>query len=318
VSTPSAALPSSSILTAVSARLLPTRSVFAFSEKRPKPPPGSCLWPAQRTASRSEAASAATVPSIFQVGRLLNWPSKASFSGAPVSRSLIPDGSPSSAATKSPMPRLASTCSPRQSKRPVAPKLRNMEGQASEPSILVIVSAISRASSRITRVPWSTRTSEKEAVRSELGRSAALNVLASDVQFDFRPGSRTMLTVGRTNVTSDTWIRPISSGKKRSRAVRRSAVSALLPAPSSPMVTSSRLTVPKGKNDTEAGPRTTGSSPATARISAFTASRAVSAETKNDMTVSSPAPMTSTAARANPRRLKPLAAVTKSVPACRC
>ena len=68
VSTPSAALPSSSMSTAESAMLPPTTLVFAFSEKRPKPPPGSCLCAAQRTASRSEVESAETVPSIFSVG----------------------------------------------------------------------------------------------------------------------------------------------------------------------------------------------------------------------------------------------------------
>ncbi len=100
--------------------------------------------------------------------------------------------------------KLASTGSPRQSKRPVAAKLRNMEGQASEPSILLMVSATARASSRITTVPLTMRISEKEAVRCALGRSAALNVLASGVQFDLPPGSSRTFTVGRTSVRSET------------------------------------------------------------------------------------------------------------------
>ena len=49
----------------------PTTLVCALSAKRPKPPPGGGCWRAQRNVSRSDAASAASEPSILRVGRWL-------------------------------------------------------------------------------------------------------------------------------------------------------------------------------------------------------------------------------------------------------
>ena len=48
--------------------LPPTTLVCALSAKRPKPPPGAVQSAAQRSVSRSDAVSAASVPSIFSVG----------------------------------------------------------------------------------------------------------------------------------------------------------------------------------------------------------------------------------------------------------
>ena len=131
----------------------PDTLVLALSAKRPKPPPVSGLRPAQRSVSRSEAASAASVPSILSVGRTLMAPSKASFSGAPLSRSLRPERSPASAAAKSVSVIEASTGSLCQTKRPVAAKLLEIDGQASASSTSCSVSAMPRAASRRTMVP---------------------------------------------------------------------------------------------------------------------------------------------------------------------
>ena len=76
----------------------PTTLVCALIAKRPKPPPGSGRWPAQISVSRSEAASAASVPSILSVGLTLIEPSNAVFSGEPATRSFRPLRSPASAA----------------------------------------------------------------------------------------------------------------------------------------------------------------------------------------------------------------------------
>ena len=80
-------------------------------------------------------------------------PSKDSFSGAPVNRTFNPERSPVSAAKKLLSVTLASTGSPRQTNRPLAPKLFEIEGQASDRSTSVSRSSIPFDSSRILTVP---------------------------------------------------------------------------------------------------------------------------------------------------------------------
>ena len=111
--------------------------------------------------------------------------------------------------------------------------------------------------------------------------------------------------VGRTSSMSAISIRPIRSGKNRRRASTCSAVSAVAPVRLSPSVTSSRLTLPLGKSDTETPPRTTGSSPVTARISAFTASRTEFAGMSNATIRNAQVAARIKAATASPRRLVP-------------
>ena len=110
----------------------PITSVCALMAKWPKPPPGSGFCPAQISASRSEAASAASVPSILSVGLTLIEPSNAAFIGLPAMRSFRPVRLPASAAAKSPSVSVMSSGSSCQTKRPVAPKLLEIDGQASE------------------------------------------------------------------------------------------------------------------------------------------------------------------------------------------
>ncbi len=105
-----------------------------------------------------------------------------------------------------------------------------------------------------------------------------------------------------------------AAGQEREKTAaarpRCSAVSAGAPVRLSPRLTSSKLTVPVGNSDTEASPRSTGSSPVTARISALTASRTASAGIRNGKITRAPIPATARARTANPRRLMPTAAVT--------
>ena len=100
-------------------------------------------------------------------------------------------------------------------------------------------------------------------------------------QFELRSALKMIAMVGRTSETSAISMRPVRNGKKRRRATTCSAVSAGAPVRLSPRLTSSKLTVPVGNSDTEALPRSTGSSPVTARISALTASRTASAGIRN-------------------------------------
>src|SRR5262249_61917627 len=93
---------------------------------------GFCL--AHTNALRKEEASAATVPSTFSVGLMLMAPSKAALIGAPEMRSFSPLRLPASAAGKSASVRLASIGASCQMKRPVAPKLFEIDGQASQNS----------------------------------------------------------------------------------------------------------------------------------------------------------------------------------------
>src|SRR4029078_7273500 len=83
VSTPSAALPSSSTLTLDRLMVPATTLVRALIAKRPQPPPGGGLCPAHTSALRNETASAASVPSILSVGLRLIAPSHAALIGAP-------------------------------------------------------------------------------------------------------------------------------------------------------------------------------------------------------------------------------------------
>jgi hypothetical protein len=147
VITPSAALPSSSTLTLVSATEPPTILARAFSAKRPKPPPAGGLCPIQRNALRKDGLSTVAVPSIIRLVWLATVPSKASFKGALASRAFRPERSPDSIATKSLAEIEPSTRSPRQSNWPVAAKEREIEGQASDRSISSSFSATWLASS---------------------------------------------------------------------------------------------------------------------------------------------------------------------------
>ncbi len=103
----------------------------ARSAKRPKPPNGTSLLLVQRSASRSDGDSMVSVPSRASVGWSLPAPSNATLIGAPDSRSFTPERSPVSAAKKSPSVSDASIGSSCQTKWPLAPKLREIDGQAS-------------------------------------------------------------------------------------------------------------------------------------------------------------------------------------------
>ena len=266
-------------------------------------------------ARRSEGASAATVPSIFNVGSRSTAPSKANFAGAPLSRIFNPALSPRSAAAKSPSVTLASSGSPRQVSRPVAAKLAEIDGQASDISTSLSSSCNLRASSRMTTVPPSTRISENDIApspRLASGLSARVSEAISGAQFERRFSSIVTAMRGWVSTMSAISMRPVSSGKKRSRAVSRSAVSG--GSRSSPSTTSEKLTLPVGKSETETAPRIIGSSPVTARICAFTASRTLSAGIRKETTASAPNTKMTSAATANPRRLKPVTAVNGNFP----
>ncbi|CEG07140.1 hypothetical protein BN961_00521 [Afipia felis] len=128
VSTPSAALPSSEVVTLVSATELPTTLARAFSENGPNPllPGSSC--PAQRVRPRSEAVLAVSVPSSSRLERLVMVPSNDSFSGVPESLTFRPDFSPPTAAIKSAIVKLPSSCSLCQVAWPCREKLREPDG----------------------------------------------------------------------------------------------------------------------------------------------------------------------------------------------
>ena len=167
--TPSATLPSSSIFAPDSTQLPPVRLDCAFRANGPIPPPGSGCRPPQRIASRSDFPSTASVPSTFKVGRWLMWPSKASLNGAPASRTLRPERSPDSAASRSAALALASNASSRQTNRPVAPKLREIDGQANDNSTSESCSDTPREGSTTVIVPPLTRISENDSTRCACG-----------------------------------------------------------------------------------------------------------------------------------------------------
>ncbi len=167
VRTPSAGLPSISRLAAVSAMVPPTTLVCAFNAKRSKPPTGIVFWPLQASARRSEVESADIAPSTLSVGRVLIVPSKPNFIGVPASRTFRPVRSPRKVAAKSPKVTWMSTGSSRHLTRPVAAKLFEIAGQASDMSMSEMRSEMLRTSSRIETEPPVMRISENESRRRE-------------------------------------------------------------------------------------------------------------------------------------------------------
>ena len=254
----------------------PVTSAFALMAKRPKPPPGSGFCPAQISVSRKEAASPAKVPSIFSVGLTLIAPSKAAFIGSPATRSFSPVRLPASAAAKSASVTVMSSGSSCQTKRPVAPKLLEIDGQASENATSSKVSFSLCAWSFSITVPPRMRSRRRrgQAARSASGCAPAPRSGRTSSSGRSAPGRSRWS--GRTSETSAISTRPASSGKKRSRAVSRSAVSAGRLA--SPSATSSKLTRPVGNSLTVVGPRRIGLRPVTARISLSACSRTASGE----------------------------------------
>ena len=254
----------------------PTTSALALIAKWPKPPPGSGFWPAQISVSCSEAASAAKVPSTFSVGLMLIEPSKAVLNGLPATRSLRPLRLPASAAAKSDSVRLMSSGLSCQTKRPLAPKLLEIDGQASDNATSSNVSVRLRALLRTSTVPFRMRISENPAARGAFGLWLRASVSISPDQLERPSSPRSTTMVGRVSATSAISTRPASSGKKRRRAVSRSAVSAGWPP--SPNTTSSKLMLPVGNSLTVVSPRSVGLSPVTMRISLSTWARTASGE----------------------------------------
>ena len=290
----------------------PDTLVLALSAKRPKPPPVSGLRPAQRSVSRSEAESAAIVPSIFSVGRALQLPSKASFTGAPLSRTLRPERSPASAAAKSDSVIAASIGSSCQTKRPVAAKLLEIDGQASASSTLPKLSDTPRAASLIAMVPSSTRISVNvvaSAGRLALGPSARARVSISAAQLVRPSGPKVTLMRGRNSTTSAISTRPTNSGKNRSRAVSRSAASA--GSASSPSATLAKLIEPVGNSETDdIAAQHQIESGDVADFGLGGLAHAARPGSAAPCVPSTATPSRTTAAMAIPRRLKPVAAVT--------
>ena len=173
VSTPSAVLPSSSTLTLDRPIVPPITLACALMAKWPKPPPGSGFCPTQVSALRNEAASAASVPSILRVGLTLIAPSKAALIGVPAIRSFTPVRLPASAAGKSPSVSVTSSGSSCQTKRPVAPKLLEIDGQASEKATSLSVSSTLFCLLRTSTVPFSMRISENAASAGQVFALAA-------------------------------------------------------------------------------------------------------------------------------------------------
>ncbi len=241
------------------------------------------------------------------------WPSKPTRNGWPLSRTLSPARSPSSAAERSLRFRLRSIGSSRHTNRPVATKLLAIAGQASDISTLERRSKSPRASSRISIVPSAMRISENDISVSAglaVGLSARVSASATPDQFEPASGAKRTEIFGRSSQRSAASMRPNSSGSSRSRAVTRSAASARPPLPSSPRLTSAKLTVPQGNRETEASPRIIGSKPVTARISALIALRTSSAGMTSEIATSAATPAATSAARRIPRRLKPPATNT--------
>ena len=254
----------------------PTTLALALIAKWPKPPPGSGFWPAQISVSCSEAASAASVPSILSVGLTLIEPSKAAFIGLPAMRSFRPLRLPASAAAKLESVNVRSSGWSCQTKRPLAPKLLEIDGQASDNATSSNVSVTLRASLRTTTVPFLMRISEKAATRCVSGLLLRASASISPDQLEPPFVSRSTTMVGRSSDTSAISTRPANSGKKRSRAVSRSAVRAGWPP--SPSTTSSKLMLPVGNSLTVVSPRSVGLRPVTMRISLSTWARTTSGE----------------------------------------
>jgi len=123
-------------------------------------------------------------------------PSKAPFNELPARRSLTPVRLPASAAPKSPSVSVASTGSSCQMKRPVAPKLVEIDGQASENCTSSSVSASLRLGSRTTTVPLSMRISEKAAARCAFGFWLIASACMRPDQLERPSGSTSTMMVG--------------------------------------------------------------------------------------------------------------------------
>ena len=234
-------------------------------------------------------------------------PSKANRIGAAARRSFRPERLPASAAEKSPSATLASTGSPCQTKRPVAPKVLEIDGHASDNCTSLSVSEILRPGSLATTVPSLILISVKAATREAPAIWLCASAAIKPDQLDWPFAAMLILMVGCSSATSAISTRPTSSGKKRSRAVSRSAVSAGCAA--SPSTTSAKLTLPRGNSDTVTSPRNIGLRPVTARISPITCARTSSREISAVAAPSTTAPSTTTAASPIARRLNPEATV---------
>ena len=178
---------------------------------------------------RSEGASAASVPSTLSVGLTLIEPSNAAFIGAPATRSF----SAGARCRRAPRRRsasvmLASTGSSRQMKLPVAPKLLEIDGQASEKS-----TSLQRLGNDLCARLRSTHGAVVDAhlgeggdrarCRRHSGCAPAHRSAPDQLDCGRRRPRRWRWSAARAT-TSAISTRPISSGKKRSRAVSRSAV----------------------------------------------------------------------------------------------
>ena len=163
---------------------------------------------------------------------------------------------------------LASTGSSCQTKWPVAAKLFEIDGHASEKSTSLSVSSdLLRlvAHSDACRCRCAFRRRRRPArVAPASGCAPALR--SAPDQLDCPSGSRSTAMVGRSSETSAISTRPISSGKNRSRAVSRSAVSAGSRWRRRAS-TSAKLTLPFGKQRNGGRAAQHGSRPVTARKS---------------------------------------------------
>ena len=119
-----------------------------------------------------------------------------------------------------------------------------------------------------------------------------------------------MVRRGRVSAMSAGSILPIISGMIRRFDVSRSATRAGA-APGSSSATSEKLTIGFGNSDTVAAPRMVGSSPVTARISAMTDWRTVSAGISEAVATSAAMPAAKTAAMTRLSRMRPVAEDTK-------
>ena len=246
----------------------PTTLVCALSAKRPKPPPGSGRWPAQRSVSRSDVASAASVPSILQRRPVADIAVEGELerrAGEPqlqagavaaqrgeeigeaerrVERLVVPDEAAGRA----------------EALRDRRPGERELDVRQR----LDDLAAPRRAACTVPSVDADFR--ERRAARFGLGCSVRASVSMWPDQFELPSASNATVMGGRTSDTSAISIRPISSGKKRSRTTSCSAVSA---ACRCGCRRGSRRRSSPCRSETarpSTSPRRTGSRPVTARI----------------------------------------------------
>ncbi len=171
------------------------------------------------------------------------------------------------------------------------------------------------ASSRTTMVPSldaDFRERRGAARRARLGRARARAPRSWPDQFELPSGVEDDVDASAAPATRrrSRCGRP-AAGRSAAARPACSAVSAGRRRRSSPRLTSSKLTVPVGNSDTVTAPRSTGSSPVTARISALTASRtAVRRDQKRQQSRARRSRRHAKATTASPRRLMPVAAVT--------